>query len=452
MKSLKGQLCPFLSLLIWLLSPIALAQNLSGTIGGLSATPTRPSPSGSFWNPALIGFCPHTQIETNIAAIGGWLIFDKSGTNPNTQKPYASSSTSAIAPNPFLAISTPLGFSDLRFGYATYFPGGAIAEFDDKGSQRYDIVKGLLIPWHHQLTVAYRPIPEFSVGLAGIYSVGAFESDLDIDLSHFANQGLSITATPAENESLTWHAHIPLTLSHSFGAGLGAFFWPSYQWSFGLSIYTPIAYEFSTPLEVDTAYSLTQRLQAFRALGADDSVRNEVKVRTTLPWVFQGGIRYQPYGYWTMEYFGRYALNSLHPGLSIDFQDSSIQGLRGYNQTGPTSGDTFLLGTVQSLPLWQHWTPGLTTQFYKSGVEDNQLSLTRADFDTWTVGAFAHYKANNGFNIGFEYSHSFMLERMASNTSSTINKNTIALYQPANTDGRYRASLDRLALMVNYAF
>jgi long-subunit fatty acid transport protein len=318
------------------------AQGLANSIGGLSATPTQPSPASSFWNPALLGACPRTQIETNLALVGGWLIYDRAGRDPNTQTTYPSTSTTGLAPNPFFAISSPLNSENFRFGYSTYFPSGAFADFDESGSQRYELIKGYMIPWHHQFTIAYRPSPEFSIGFSGIYSAAFFKTELDVDLSHFANQGLNISSTPAENQSLSWRARVPFSTAHSLGAGLGILYWPTFQWSFGFSVYTPMTYEFTGPLNLDTQGSLTEKLTALRALGVDESIRNEVEAKSTIPWVFQGGFRYQPFGYWTMEYFGRYSLSSMNRSLGLKFKDSSIQGLKGLNIQGRKQDDTYL--------------------------------------------------------------------------------------------------------------
>lgn len=384
--------------------------------------------------------------------MGGWMIYDRAGRDPNTQQGYPSSSASGLAPSPFFAISSPLTTEALRFGYATYFPTGAVADFDEQGSQRYELISGYMVPWYHQFTVAYRPSDDLSIGVSGIYSASFFKSELDVDLAHFANQGLNINSTPSENPSLAWRAKIPLSTAHAIGAGLGILWWPTFQWSMGVSVYSPMSYTFSGPLNFNTQGSMTQKLTALRALGVDDSIRNEIEAKTGTPWIIQGGFRYQPFGYWTMEYFGRYAFSSFNKSLSLRFRNSSVQGLKNLYIPGKSQEDTYLISTVQTFSLWQRWVLGLTTSFYKNGIRDELLSLTRADFDSLTLGSFVQYRMTEDLKMGIEYSHSLMFDRQASGTEANNENDTNLFFHAPHSDGGYRASLDRLGVMVRYAF
>jgi long-subunit fatty acid transport protein len=427
------------------------AESLSSAVGGISSTPTRVSPAGVFWNPALIGFSSGTQLETNLTMHGGWLIYDRDKIDPNTGNPYASSELSALAPNPFIAINSQLGTKNFRFGYATYFPSGSMASYDPAGSQRFVLIEGLMIPWHHQVTVAYRPSPEWSIAISGIYSMGFFKTNLAIDMESLLANITKSENLPKEHPALTGRARIPLATTSAAGGALGVYYSPNYQWSFGLAVYSPIEYTFNTQLFVDPPKSISTLSTSLRALGIEDSIENSGESKAALPPYIQGGLSFQPYGYYTLEVFGRYSFSSLYSSISFEKKNSPIAILKDYSRPGLPLENTFLIGMVNSFSLWQRWTLGFNTTYSSNGVNDNVMSASLADFDSLLVGLFAQYQLSQDLKLGMEYAHSFMFDRRAQGTEAFA-AGSGPFFLPSSSDGIYRAAADRLGLMVKYAF
>jgi long-subunit fatty acid transport protein len=429
----------------------AFCQSTSSVIGGLSATPTHPSPAGSAWNPALIGACPGNQFETNLSLLGGWLIYDRRGVDPNTNLPYKSSSMSSVAPNPYFSISSPLGLEKFRFAWSSYFPSGAMANFDDRGAQRYELISGYMIPWHNQFTIAYRPNPTWSFAASGIFSTAFFKTELDVDLSHFVEGVLHSSEIPSEHPALASRANVPQTWSEGYGFALGILYWPTYQWSLGLSFFSPVTYEFEGNLDLNSPELISTMGSGLKGLGIDGVVSNRVKAKSTLPAFLQLGVRFQPFGYWTGEYFGRYTFSSWNRSLSISVQNSSVKALRNFEMPGKELNDTVLMGTVQTFSLWQRWNLGAIANYYMNGTDDQSLSLSRVDFDSLLTGTFVQYNWNHRLTLGAEYSHTFMFQRSSQNAGGNVDVEN-QYFRLTKADADYRASMDRLGVTLKYAF
>ncbi|MBN8555529.1 MAG: outer membrane protein transport protein [Deltaproteobacteria bacterium] len=430
------------------------AQTVSSVIGGISTTPTRPTPAGVVWNPALIGALSNTQIETNLSLLGGWLIYDRQGTDPNTGKPYKSSSMNSLAPNPYFSISSPLGTEKFRFAFTSYFPSGAMARFDDEGSQRYEFIRGYMLPWHNQLTIAYRPNPTWTFAVAGISSTAFFQTELDVDLSHFMEGVLHSSEIPKESSALASRAQIPQSWTQGWGGAIGILYWPTYEWSMGLSFFSPIVYNFEGDLNLQSPSMVSVLGSGLRALGVEEVVPNRIKARSVMPAFLQLGTRFQPFGYWTNEYFGRYTFSSWNRSLSIRVQNSQIAALHGFEIPGKALNDTFLMGTVQTFSFWQRWNLGTNINYYLNGTDDQVLSLSRADFDSLMTGVFLHYSWNKKLTLGAEYAHTFMFDRSSQDAEISQNNSTNQnqYFRLSVSDAHYRASLDRVGLNLKYAF
>ncbi len=426
------------------------AQSLSSVVGGLTASPTRPAPRSAFWNPALMGSSKVYQLDTNIALMGGWLIYDRSGIDPNTSQPYKSSSLSAMAPNPYFSVSTPLGFKSLSFGYSTYFPSGIVADFDDRGAQRYELIEGLSLPWHHQATVVYRPNSQWSIGLSGIYSLGFQKARLSLDLNRLMKKVLDNELIPAEHPSLEARARIPLSTTHAFGGALGVHYTPHFQWGFGLAVFSPVQYIYDSVLSIETPRSLRTMGASLRALGIEESMDLAIKAKVWIPPILTFGILYQPYGYWTMETFFRYAFSSWQPSLSIQVTESPVEQARSYGRSGESLDDHYVVGSIQTFQLWDSIKMGLNAHYASSAVPSDRASVSLIDFESVLLGAFVHWQWFQRLTLGIEYSHSFLFDRVVQD--STLGASPNDIFPAVSSDGNYRAGSDRLAIMVNYVF
>lgn len=422
---------------------------MGAIVGGVSATPTNISPSSMLWNPAIIGAMNSTQIETNITLMGGWLIYDRKGTDPQTSAPFGSSSTFGLAPNLFFAATSPLGTKDFRFAYGTYFPAGLIADFNEEGSQRYDVISGMLIPWHHQVTVAWKANSELTFALAGIGSIGFFQTELDVDLGTLMRSVLNSKDIPVEHSALEGRAKIPLAWTPAFGAAAAVYWRPSYQFSMGFSAFSPVSYEFSGKLKLKTPEMASIVGAGLPALGIDEQIENDIRVKTTIPAFVQLGFRVQPTGYWIQDYFGRYSFSSHERTLSVEVDKSPIQELANLKIEGVRLNNSFLVGTTQSFPLWQTLTPGLYFSFYKNATKEEHLAVSRADFDSLMAGTFLKYQWKRSLQLGIEYAHTFIFERSPEETSKGTSSR---FFESPSSAGRYRAGFDRAGLTVKYAF
>jgi len=434
----------------WLLCGLSSlsAQSLSAPVGGLSATPTSPGLQSSFWNPAVIGLLDKkTNFEGQLGVLGGWLIFDRAGIDPNTQTNYESSQTNAMGPQIFLAVSSPLRTERFRFSYATYFPGGLMAEFNDRGSQRYDLIQGMMIPWHHQLTIAFKPHSDWSVALGGIVSAAIFETEIDVDLSKLMQSVLKQENVLPEHPALSARAHVPKTMTASFGAIAGIHYQSSPRWSLGLSATTPIRYNFSGQFRLRPPSFASVLGPALPALGLEDPMQASLKAKSYLPACIQAGFRYQPKGFWSQDYFARYVLSSFVESLSLVIEDSAVEALKGVSVPGQGLNDAFLVGTNQTFSVSRNLKVGVLGSFYKNGVTDEKVSVSRSDFDTINLGGHLRYQFSKNWSLGFEYAHSFLFTR---DVQAEPAQATSSLFQPPNPSGRYRASLDRASLAVTF--
>ena len=425
------------------------AQTLSAPVGGLSATPTSPGLQSSFWNPALIGrLNKKVNVEGQLGVLGGWLIYDRTGIDPNTETNYASSKTSAMGPQIFFAISSPLKSENFRFAYSTYFPGGLMATFDEQGSQRYDLINGMMIPWHHQLTVAYRLHPEWTVALGGIASAAIFETELDVDLGKLMQSMLKQEDALLEHPALSARAYVPKTMTTAFGGIAGIHYQPSAKWSAGLSATTPIRYNFSGAFRLKPPSFASVLGPALPALGLEDPMEASLKATSYLPACIQAGVRYQPKGYWSQDYFARYVFSSFVKSLSLSIEDSAVEALKGVNVPGQKLNDSFLIGTNQTFSLSRKFRLGAMASFYKNAVSDDKVAVSRADFDAVNLGAHLRYHWSERWALGFEYAHSILFSRNIQTSSKTTSSSTF--FEPPDGSGKYRASLDRASLVVTF--
>lgn len=429
------------------------AQSLGTAIGGLESTPTRATPAAVHWNPASIGFANQTEFEANIGLLGGWLIYDRRDYSEGGQPlglPFESSSTSLIAPAPFFSVVSPLGTNRFRFGYATYFPGGGVADYPETGSQRYDIIDGYFVPWQHQFTVAFSPNPRWSFAVAGIYSAAFMKANLDIDLAPFISEMLGGSKIDVENPALASRSEVKGGVAHAFGAAFGVLYRPNVQWSFGASFHLPLTHTFESDMDLHVPRVVRALGAAPMALGLEDKVSSRASFQFDTPAFVNFGFRFQPFGYWTGEYFGRYAFSSHSRFMSMKFSASPLKAMEDTNLPGSKAQDAWLAGTTQSFQLWRPFTLGLTTFYGNSAVNDRNISPSRVGFDQWMVGGFARYKWTDSFRVGLEYSHYFLFER---NIKSAQNpQSNLDVFQKADPNGRYRAGLDRLGVSVLYEF
>ncbi len=427
----------------------AWGQSLSAPVGGISATPTTPGLQSSFWNPAVIGLLDNkVNIEGQLGVLGGWLIFDRAGMDPNTETNYASSKTSAMGPQIFFAVSSPLKTKRFRFSYATYFPGGLMAEFDERGSQRYDLIQGMMVPWHHQLTAAMKINPELSVAMGGIFSAAIFETEIDVDLGKLMQSMLKQEDALMEHPALSARAYVPKTMTTAFGAIAGLHYKPSPQWSMGVSATSPIRYNFTGSFELKPPSFASVLGPALPALGLEDPMEASLKATSYLPACMQMGVRYQPKGYWSQDYFSRYIFSSFVKSLSLSIEDSAVEALKGVNVPGQNLKDAILVGTNQTFSVSRNLKLGVMTSFYKNAVSDDKMAVSRSDFDTINLGGHVRYNFARRWALGLEYAHSFLISRDIDTKART--QSSSALFEPPDGSGRYRAALDRASLVVSF--
>lgn len=438
--------------LLYLSAPASwcLAQGVSNAVGGLTSSPTRASPASVFWNPATIGGYSGTQIESNLTLFGGWLIYDRQGTDPNTGQNFASSDLKVLAPNPFISASSNFGLERYRFGYATYFPGGALAHYPANGSQRYELIRGYIVPWNHQLTVAYCPDDHWIIGAGFISSIAFFKTEFDIDLAPVVSSMLNDSTVPRESPSLAARARVPSSVSPAFGGSLGILYRPSIPWAIGLSVVSPFTYTFHQNLNLEMPNIISALGAGPEGLGLESEIQSRADFKFETPAVVNFGLRYQPYGYWSGEYFGRYLFGSKTHFTSVKFRSSDLAVLERANVAGAKADDAFVLATTQTFSLFRRTQFGATTAYSSPGAKDRSISPSRVGFHTVMVGGFARYNFNSRFRLGLEYAHNFVVDRNV--TTAANDSSGISVFEKPTGNGRYRASADRVGVHLGYEF
>jgi long-subunit fatty acid transport protein len=425
------------------------AASLSSSVGGILSSPVRSSARNIFWNPASIGPIDKTEFELQLSLIGGWMIYDRAGQHPYTGDAYPSSSTRMIAGAPFLAWASPLGSERFRFAFSSYFPGGAMGQFPEDGAQRYDFISGLFLPWYNQAALAYQINDEWSVGISGIGSVAFIQLEQDVDLSPFLSEFLDEENLIREHPAMSSRASIPFSHAFGFGGSLGVLYRPHVQWSFGLSVLTPITYSFSTQM-TNRAPSVAEAFgPAKAALGMSDSIENRIRVTQSTPWMLQAGMRHQFVGYWTADVFARYGFTSATNFSSVEFTDSSLIPLRGQKKVGSKARDEWMIGTLQSFHFSRRTSFAGRFEFHSNETPPNRMAITRSSFDQLNLGVAAHYRMGSRSTLGAEFAHSFMLSRRVENT---LSDSELKLFQPPHSDGHYRSGVSRLGVSFRYEF
>lgn len=440
--------CVFIFLLL-LLAPFqaARSQGLSSTVGGLQASPSAVGLQSIFWNPASISYIKGPSLETNLAMTGGWLIYDP---YREGQQSADSVTTSLLAPTPFASFATPFFNNHWRFGYATFFPSGAYADFDEKSANRYDLIGGLYLPWTHQFTAAYQFNSKWSLGASFLWTVAFFETEFDVEIGQVVNEKAD-TDNATQRQSTSARLNIPMTHAHGFSGGIGALYRPNLQWSLGLSFYLPMVLDFQTTVFLDRPRLLGSAKAASEAVGFNARNESQATVRFEQAPLLNVGVRYQPYGYWKSDVFFRYEIGSLQRFNSIFFSKSNIEQLKGADLIGAKRQDSFVVGTLQTLSFWKNIEQGVYLSYSWNGVRDELLSVSRFGLNTLTTGVSARFRLSKKLKLGAEYSHSFMMERFVDNTIGS-GMQGVDLVGQAPSDGRYRASADRAALSISYDF
>lgn len=452
MKSPKHLSFSGLASLLWLLasSGSLFAQGASTTVGGLTTTPTRVSAASSFWNPAAIGPARGTTLDTNITLFSGWLIYDRDGTDPRTGQGFDSSLIKLIAPNPFLAVASDFGLKNWRFAYSTYFPAGAIANYPRSGSQRYEVIDGMYIPWNHQLTVAYNLNDEWSIGGSFMYSLAFFRANFDIDLAPVLSKIMDTKDVPRESMVLASPARIPVSTAHSFTGSLGVLYRPNVSWSFGAAFVFPSQHVFKQMMRMQRPRGFSILSPALSSLGLEENFNHRGVFTFKSPAMLNMGFRFQPVGYYTSEYFGRYTFGSKAPFANVKFTDSSIAVLEDSSIPGSRAKDSISIGSVQSFELWRPLQAGVMGSYSSSGVPEQSVSPARVGFNTFTLGLFGRYRWSENLRTTAEYAHSFILSRKIDDAS--VPPSSLELYEKPLGNGSYRAGMMRFGLSVNYDF
>lgn len=434
---LIGTLCP------------AYGQSINTSLGGILSSPTEETLSSLIWNPAIIGTLKGTQIESNLALVGGHLNYERSGLDPNTDQNYSPSLLKLQAPNPFLGLSSDFGTSSFFASYSTYFPTGIKANFEEEGSQRYDVVQGLFLPWNHQLTLAYQINDEWIVGAGAIVSVAFYQSAIDIDLSPLLGQVLEIQNLPRESPALTSRVNFDLSTAMDATYTFGALYRPNEKWSFGASFFGPLEYHFYQSLDLETPPLVAALGAAPAALGLEEVIQNLAKTKRSVPAYLQSGLSYRPVSWFKSSLFGRYVFSSFARFTEVEVIESNLQVLRDLKIESTTPRDSYLISTTQKFSVTTKTNLGLNLSYYSNSVANQDLATSRIDFDSILVGAFTTYQWTKRFRIGAEYNHAFMISRQA---VSSEKKNVSPLLYSASTNGTYEAALDRFALSINYVF
>lgn len=425
------------------------ATSLSGSVGGLGATAARQGSRNVFWNPASIGPIDRTEFEIQAQLIGGWLTYDRQGDDRYSNTPHASSTARTIAGAPSIFIASSLGSSRFRFGYANYFPSGAMGKFSETGSQRYEFVEGLFVPWNHQLSLAYQINDQWSVGVSSIFSLAFIRLETDVDLTPFLSEFIEEDQVLREHPAMSSRASIPLSSTLGFGGSFGVLYRPSVQWSLGASLYLPIQYNFKTIIHSSSPTALEAFGPAQAAVGMLDGIENEGQVKMQSPLALNVALRYQPFGYWTTEFFGRYLFSSMIRFASVRFTDSSLLPLKGQEIPGLRPKDQWMIGSLQSFSFSRRLSFASRIDYQSHNTPDHMLSITRASFNSIGLGVLGRYRLSPNSVLGAEFAHSFAFRRKATEAHSA---SELRLFQPPPTDGTYRSGVSRLGVSFHYEF
>lgn len=427
------------------------AAQFRRNIGGPTATPTTARPAASVFNPAALTGVEGTQLQADLAILGGYFIFERARTDPqgNPYKPVLLSDT---LPLPFIAFKTDFGTGVFEAGFDAYVPLGNTATFPEGGAQRYSLVSGTFVPLHLAFPIAFHTQDRrLGIGFGPKLVIGYLSTSLDIDVSDITGEAFGSKALPEEDPNLAARITVDPTTDVTYGWYAGLYYKPTPRWRFSLAYHSAVDMTFDTSVRIHFP-KFTKALQpTFNAVGATQEVESSGTLTTRIPMYITAGMRYQPWREWINELFFQWAKWSDTSGISTTITHSPLKRLSSLKKENPPNNDDLRIGMLESYNLLAWWALGGQFLYVRHMIPDRGMAPSNLDFDSLVPTVFTEFLIAQKWTTCVGYSRVFNIDRTVI-MNRQKQETTDTLSWTSNPDARYRSELDQLSLNVTYRF
>jgi long-chain fatty acid transport protein len=293
-------------------------------------------PSAILHNPAGLTCLNGTQIYTGVTAVMGYTEFK------NTHNQTEDSDYQVFFP-PHLYVSHVLENNKTAFGLGLFSPFGMGGrEWSEKGLTRYVATENLISTFAINPVMAYRPLPQLSIG-AGIYYLYA---------SNEFTRMIDQSALGAEDAKFSFEGE-----GGGIGYNLAILLYPEKKFSFG------IAYRSETTVDQDVDVSLKNLSPVLQAITGDSNLNIDAETSLDFPQSISFGLAYRP-------------INSLTIGIELEWTEWS---------------------SFERMDL------DLDDEYPQAGIYD--ISIDFDYNDTWFYKFGVNYELNDNYSIRFGYSY-----------------------------------------------
>ncbi len=423
---------------IWLSPAVAGAL----TEGGAFAGAARASGATTFYNTAAVAADPpwSAMAEFTGLLLAG-ISYERDGTDPNTQKPYAPVSFTAIVPDFAFTLTAPSPFPWLRFAAGGFSPFANGARWPEDGPQRHFATDATVATYTVLTGLVVEPLPQVAVSLMVGPTYGWLEQHNAVDFGAFANAQLPAGSDLFELEDPALEGRSTVraagwTVTSQFGVWTRPLAWLT----FGGSLTLPRSILMQGSLHTESAELLGRALPAF-----DLAPEARVNVRYPMPWTVQseleaklGEVRLSFY----VEYIRRRVQKAIYAQLSEaepDFVEGQTVSLKGAH-------DDWAVGARMAQALTDTLEVAARVDIHPRYLPSETVSPGNLDFTTLYLGAGARWQVTSSLAFSLSYAFVYLVPFTVNN--SVFNPRApqeSGLSSPA-ANGRYSGSAHTLVI------
>lgn len=445
-------------------------------VGGLWGTPTNSEPTAVWFNPAAVASGQGTRLLLEVAPTFASFTFDRDHPVWGGEARYR-----YVGVVPFLGVATDAGVPGLGIGAAVFVPSarGGVA-LDPEGPGRTTMREGDIRTISASLSAAYQILGKVSLGASVTYHYGSWMADLDTEVATALSDELVAvnggTQTDyyddavIEDPRYQADARFGPLIAHnvSFGVGVHARPHPrlelgvAYQHGWSSTFRGTVDLDFDCPPDSDTL----GRFGAEDKGLCDADMSAAASVAYAYPKRVHAGVAVLPLPELRLEVFGGWVGWSVLRDFAIAVDDVTSANTTIDAHTAALLGkdrlwardnlDTFFVGLDANGRVRERWRVGGRVTFDRRAVPDHALSANNFDQDTILVGAQVGYAPVPQLEIALSYTEKIGLARTVTTSAFDLHIDPALRledrYSYPSANGRYAASIHRVALSVRAAF
>ena len=364
-------------------------QNAKATGLAGAFTAWADNPSAVYYNPAGVA-----QADKPEAVLGLTMIFPQARMVNNNNREINRADQFYI-PNFFF--DTPLGETDFFFGLGVYTPYGLASEWDRSGITRYSSLKAELKTIFVTPVLAWKPIPELSIGAGGSF----IDSELEMTSkfpSFLFSEADPLVRLKGKDQNWGWTAGM---LAH-----------PSENLSLGFSYRSATVLRYKGTYDVTGMSAITQ---AVAGVPGQSNFHTDFRTSLPLPQRYSIGIGYKLLPNWRMEFDYERTLWSAVTNLDVHVDDEkNLISQDQHVKKDWRDTNSFKLGT--ELLLFESLALRVGGLYFQTPVPDSTLDPMVPDVDRFAYTLGVGYQIG-GFNMDLGYMDVFSKTRSVKNDS-----------------------------------